>query len=100
MKLKDWLTANYLTVNRFAKKHKFYKDSIYSYLKGGVPRSNVAVKIVKATKGHVTLEDLGLSEKLIEKIKLKQEKIKLKMEKDKARKEEAKILKESITPRL
>jgi hypothetical protein len=62
-----------------------------------VPRSNVALKIVKATGGRVALEDLGLSEKLIEKIKLKQQKLKLKMERDKARREEAKRLKEATS---
>lgn len=85
MKLEEWLTANNLTVNRFAKNHNLCKESLYSYVKGGVPRSNVAVKIVKATAGQVTLEDLGLSEKLITKIKAKQQRLREKMERDKAK---------------
>src|SRR5579872_1103763 len=100
MKLNDWLTANYLTVNRFAKNHNLCKESLYSYINGGVPRSNVALKIVKATGGRVALEDLVLSEKLIAKIKLKQQKLRLKMERDKARREEAKRLKEATAAGL
>lgn len=85
MKLDEWLEANHLTVNRFAKNHNLCKESLYKYIKGGVPRSNVAVKIVKATGGRVTLEDLGLSEKLVSKIKIKQQRLKEKMEKEKAK---------------
>jgi hypothetical protein len=55
---------------------------------------------VKATGGRVALEDLGLSEKLIAKIQLKQQKLKLKMERDKARREEAKRLKEATAAGL
>ena len=51
-----------------------------------MPRSTVAVKIVKATGGAVTLEDLKLSDKLIAKVRLKQQRLKEKMEKQKAKK--------------
>lgn len=90
MKLQEWLASKQLSVNRFAKHHGLCKESLYSYLKGRVPQSNVAVKIVKATGEAVTLEDLGLPQELIEKVRLKRQKLKEKMEKDKARRAAAK----------
>ena len=57
--------------------------------KGGnglnVPRSSIALKIVKATAGQVALEDLGLSREAIEKIRLKQQKLRDKKRRQKAR---------------
>ena len=78
---------------KFAKHHGLCKESLYSYLKGRVPQSNVAVKIAKATGGAVTLEDLRLPQELIVKVRLKQQKLKEKMEKDKARRAAAKASK-------
>ncbi len=83
MKLDEWLEANHLTVNRFAKNHNLCRESLYRYIRGGVPRSNVAVKIVKATGGNVTLEDLGLSEELISKVRTRQQRLKEKIAKQK-----------------
>lgn len=93
MKLQEWLALKELSVNRFAKHHGLCKESLYTYLKGGVPRSPVALKIVKATGGTVTLEDLKLPEELIAKVRLKQQKLKEKMEKNKARRAAAKARK-------
>jgi hypothetical protein len=45
----------------------------------------VAIKIVKATGGQVTLADLGLPQTLIEKIMKKQGKLKVKKEREKAK---------------
>ncbi len=93
MKLQEWLASKQLSVNRFAKHHSLCKETLYSYLKGRVPQPKVAVKIAKATGGVVTLEDLGLPQELIVKVRLKQQKLKEKMEKDKARRAAAKARK-------
>src|SRR5271156_2902279 len=93
MKLQEWLASKQLSVNRLAKHHGLCKESLYSYLKRRVPQSNVAVKIAKATGGVVTLEDLGLPQELIVKVRLKRQKLKEKMEKDKARRAAAKASK-------
>lgn len=85
MKLEEWLVAHHLNVNRFAKNHNLCPDSLYKYIKGGVPSSPVAVKIVKATGGQVTLEELGLDQSLIDKILKKQGKLKEKNAKEKAK---------------
>jgi hypothetical protein len=37
--------------------------------------ANIAIKIVKATGGEVSLEDLGLDQRAIDKIRLKQQKV-------------------------
>jgi hypothetical protein len=84
MKLKDWLIFKCISVPKFCKYNDFCEESIYSYIKGGVPRSNIALKIVKATGGEVSLEDLGLDSQTIEKIRVKQQKIKEKKEREKA----------------
>ena len=68
MKLKDWLVFKCISVPKFCKYNDFCEESVYTYLKGGVPRSNIALKIVKATGGEVTLEELGLDQTTINKI--------------------------------
>jgi hypothetical protein len=75
MKLQDWLTHYNVSVPKFCIPHDFCEESIYTYLKGGIPRLGVAVKIVKATHGEVSFEDLGLAPEVIRKIRLKQKKI-------------------------
>lgn len=85
MKLKDWLTFKYISVPKFCKYNDFCEESVYTYIKGGVPRANIAVKIVKATGGEVSLEDLGLDQKTIDKIRLKQQKVREKKERERAR---------------
>lgn len=85
MKLNEWLVRNHLNVHRFAKNHNLCGESLYKYVKGGIPRSTVAVKIVKATGGEVSLEDLGLSDSLISKVREKQRRLKKKLEKEKAK---------------
>ena len=85
MKLKDWLESKCISVPKFCKYNEFCEESIYAYIKGSVPRTTIALKIVKATGGQVTLEDLGLDEEAIEKVRLKQQKLRDKKERQKAR---------------
>ena len=86
MRLKEWLQLKDYSVPRFCKFNDFCEESIYSYLKGKVPRSNVAVQVEKATQGEVTLEDLGVPAKVIAKIRLKAQKAKERREQARARK--------------
>lgn len=85
MKLKDWLELKCISVPKFCKYNEFCEESIYAYIKGRIPRSSIALNIVKATAGQVSLEDLGLAQESIEKIRLKQQKIRDKKERQKAR---------------
>lgn len=85
MKLKDWLESKCISVPKFCKYNDFCEESIYAYIKGSVPRSSIALKIVKATAGQVSLEDLGLDQESIEKMRLKQQKLRDKKERQKAR---------------
>jgi hypothetical protein len=85
MKLKDWLESKCISVPKFCKYNEFCEESIYAYTKGSVPRASIALKIVKATGGQVSLEDLGLDQEAIEKIQLKQQKLRDKRERQKAR---------------
>ena len=85
MKLKDWLESKCISVPKFCKYNEFCEESIYAYIKGNVPRTSIALKIVKATGGQVTLEDLGLDDEAIEKVRLKQQKLRDKKERQKAR---------------
>ncbi|MGH2611546.1 MAG: hypothetical protein ACRDFB_00685 [Rhabdochlamydiaceae bacterium] len=85
MKLKDWLTFKCISVPKFCKYNDFCEESVYGYIKGGVPRANIAIKIVKATGGEVSLEDLGLDPRTVDKIRLKQQKVREKKEREKAR---------------
>lgn len=85
MKLKDWLESKCISVPKFCKYNEFCEESIYAYIKGSIPRTTIALKIVKATGGQVTLEDLGLDEEAIEKVRLKQQKLRDKKERQKAR---------------
>jgi hypothetical protein len=85
MKLKDWLELKCISVPKFCKYNEFCEESIYAYIKGSVPRTSIALKIVKATGGQVTLEDLGLDQEAIEKVRLKQQKLRDKKERQKAR---------------
>lgn len=85
MKLKDWLTFKCISVPKFCKYNDFCEESVYGYIKGGIPRANIAIRIVKATGGEVSLEDLGLEQRTIDKIRLKQQKIREKKEREKAK---------------
>ena len=85
MKLKDWLTFKCISVPKFCKYNDFCEESVYGYIKGGAPRANIAIKIVKATGGEVSLEELGLDQRTIDKIRLKQQKVREKKEREKAR---------------
>jgi hypothetical protein len=85
MKLKDWLTFKCISVPKFCKYNDFCEESIYGYIKGGVPRANIAIKIVKATAGEVSLDELGLDQRTIDKIRVKQQKVREKKEREKAR---------------
>jgi hypothetical protein len=85
MKLKDWLTFKCISVPKFCKYNDFCEESVYGYIKGGVPRANIAIKIVKATGGEVSLEELGLDQRTIDKIRFKQQKVREKKEREKAR---------------
>lgn len=86
MQLKDWLISKKLSVPKFCKYHDLCEESIYNYIKGRIPRSNIAVNIVKATGGEVTLEELGLSVERITKIRIREQKLKEKRAKAKAAK--------------
>lgn len=97
MKLKDWLESKCISVPKFCKYNDFCEESIYAYIKGSVPRSSIALKIVKATAGQVSLEDLGLDQESIEKVRLKQQKLRDKKERQKARNlEKAREVSDSI----
>jgi hypothetical protein len=85
MKLKDWLESKCISVPKFCKYNEFCEESIYAYIKGSVPRTSIALKIVKATGGQVTLEDLDLDQEAIEKVRLKQQKLRDKKERQKAK---------------
>lgn len=85
MKLKDQLTFKCISVPKFCKYNDFCEESVYGYIKGGVPRANIAIKIVKATGGEVSLEELGLDQRTIDKIRFKQQKVREKKEREKAR---------------
>ncbi len=85
MKLKDWLESKCISVPKFCKYNDFCEESIYAYIKGSIPRSSIALKIVKSTAGQVSLEDLGLDQDSIEKVRLKQQKLRDKKERQKAR---------------
>lgn len=88
MKLKEWLDFKCISVPKFCKYNDFCEESIYSYIKGSVPRSNIALKIVKATGGEVSFEDLGLDVQAIERIRIRQQKMRRKKERAKERKAE------------
>lgn len=97
MKLKDWLESKCISVPKFCKYNDFCEESIYAYIKGSVPRSSIALKIVKATAGQVSLEDLGLDQESIEKVRLKQQKLRDKKDRQKARNlEKAREVSDSI----
>lgn len=85
MKLKDQLTFKCISVPKFCKYNDFCEESVYGYIKGGGPRANIAIKIVKATGGEVSLEELGLDQRTIDKIRFKQQKVREKKEREKAR---------------
>ena len=51
---------------------KFYMTRSPQNVKSRAPRANIAIKIVKATGGEVCLEDLGLDQRTVDKIRLKQ----------------------------
>jgi hypothetical protein len=86
MRLKEWLQLKGFSVPRFCKYNDFCQESVYSYFKGKVPRGYIAMQIVKATQGEVTLEDLGVSANVIVKIQLKVQKAREKREQARARK--------------
>ena len=88
MKLKDWLESKCISVPKFCKYNEFCEESIYAYNKGSVPRTSIALKIVKATGGQVSLEDLGLDQEAIEKVRIKQQKLRDKRDRQKARNQE------------
>lgn len=94
MKLKDWLTFKCVTVPKFCKYNDFCEESVYSYIKGAIPRADTAIKIVKATGGDVSLEDLGLNQRTIDKIRFKQQKVREKKEREKAKRLEKASTKE------
>lgn len=97
MKLKDWLESKCISVPKFCKYNDFCEESIYAYIKGSVPRSSIALKIIKATAGQVSLEDLGLDQESIEKVRLKQQKLRDKKERQKAKNlEKAREVSDSI----
>jgi len=96
MKLKDWLDFKRISVAKFCKYNDFCEESIYSYIKGSIPRSNIAMKIVRATGGEVSYEDLCLPEEIIAKIKLKEKKAREKREKEKARRAAKSQVSESL----
>lgn len=65
MKLSEYLEAIEkfgFNVDHFCRCHNLCNQSIYKYRKGGIPRVFEAKKIEKATKGLVTLKDLGISQ--------------------------------------
>jgi len=74
MKLKDWLALYNLSVHKFCRYHNICRESIYAYLKGRIPRSDVSKAIVRATRGEVSLEDFGLSKKITTRSKPKKQK--------------------------
>ena len=88
MKLKDWLELKCISVPKFCKYNEFCEESIYAYIKGSVPRTSIALKIVKATGGQVSLEDLSLDQEAIEKVRIKQQKMRDKKERQKVRNQE------------
>lgn len=96
MKLKDWLDFKRISVAKFCKYNDISAESIYGYLKGNVPRPNVAVKIFRATGGEVSYEDLGLSQEAISRIKFKEKKAREKSEKAKARRLAAKAEEDAL----
>ena len=85
MKLKDWLIFKCISVPKFCKYNDFCEESVYGYIKGAIPRADTAIKIVKATGGEVSLEDLGLNRKIIDKIRIRQQKVREKKEREKAK---------------
>jgi len=95
MKLKDWLDFKRISVAKFCKYNDISAESIYGYIKGNIPRANVAIKIFRATDGEVSYEDLGLSPEEIARIKLKEKKAKIKSEKARARRLAAKAQEEA-----
>ena len=96
MKLKDWLDFKRISVAKFCKYNDICSESIYGYIKGNIPRPNVAVKIFRATGGEVGYEDLGLSQEAISRIKLKEKKAREKSEKAKAKRLAAKAQEEAL----
>ena len=51
-----------VSVRKFADMCGISTAQMYLILKGHVPRYTTAVKIAKATKGQITIEDLGWEE--------------------------------------
>jgi len=86
MRLKEWLQSKGFSVPKFCKYNDVCEESIYRYFKGKVPRSNIAVRIVKATQGEVTFEDLGVPANIIAKIQLKAQKARERRQQAKLRK--------------
>lgn len=60
MKLRDYLKKNKIKITDFAESIGHSQSTISSYLTGARPRPrpDIALKIVEATKGKVTLNDL------------------------------------------
>ena len=61
MNFKEWLEKKDMSIKEFYDAHRCAcTHSLYKYKDGETPTKFVAKKIVKATKGQVTLEDLGV----------------------------------------
>ena len=60
MTLREYITNRHVNISRFARALHISTHSIYNYLKGTKPEVEIALRIVKETKGEVTLKDLGI----------------------------------------
>ena len=59
MDLKEYINKNDISVGRFAYESGVSTDSLYKFMrKERRPTMRVAYKIIKATHGQVTMEDL------------------------------------------
>jgi len=60
LKLEDYLKKKMIAVPDFAKTIGVNKGTIYNYINGDrIPTLDIAMKIVKETKGVVSYEDLS-----------------------------------------
>ena len=59
MKIDKYLEKHHLTQIEFAFRLRVTVLTIRKWMKGIKPRKKMAMRIVRATKGEITLEDLG-----------------------------------------
>ncbi len=58
MTLDEYMKKHCISPGKFCRKLEISHASLHKYRRGGVPRLDIALKIVRATNGEVTIQDL------------------------------------------